>query len=122
VAGTDGRLTGGKVRIAKVMHQVHNPARQMNRDEKRAPSALLDRLLQLGVRGILGDMAKRGQIIALRCEMPKCYCHKGRGYFDPKSHPPGPWELSPDHYPRLKSDGGHLVPWSGFRVSSMGAA
>jgi hypothetical protein len=67
---------------------------------------------ELGVGGVLLQMAKRGQIIELRCEMPKCYCHKGRGYFDPKSHPPGAWQPSPDHYPRLRSDGGHLVPWN----------
>jgi len=67
---------------------------------------------ELGVGGVLLQMAKRGQIIELRCEMPKCYCHKGRSHFDPKSHPPGPWELSPDHYPTLKSDGGHLDPWN----------
>src|SRR6266511_4130487 len=67
---------------------------------------------KLGVRGVLVQMAKRRQIIELRCEMPSCYCHKGRAHFDPKSHPPGPWEPSPDHYPRLKSDGGHLDPWN----------
>ena len=61
---------------------------------------------------MLVQMAKRRQIIELRCEMPSCYCHKGRAHFDPKSHPPGPWEPSPDHYPRLKSDGGHLDPWN----------
>jgi hypothetical protein len=57
-------------------------------------------------------MAQRGQIIELRCEMPKCYCHKGRGYFEPRSTPLPDWAPSPDHYPRLKADGGHLVPWN----------
>ena len=79
----------------------------------RMDDTLVDRLREeLGVRGVLVQMAKRRQIIELRCEMPSCYCHKGRGHFDPKSHPPGPWELSPDHYPKLKSDGGHLDPWN----------
>jgi hypothetical protein len=79
----------------------------------RMDDALVDRLREeLGVRGVLVQMAKRRQIIELRCEMPSCYCHKGRAHFDPKSHPPGPWEPSPDHYPRLKSDGGHLDPWN----------
>ncbi|HSS80379.1 MAG TPA: hypothetical protein VLK24_04190 [Gaiellaceae bacterium] len=55
-------------------------------------------------------MAERGQIIELRCEMPSCYCHKGRGYFEPRSTPLTAWAPSPDHYPRLKADGGHLVP------------
>ena len=57
-------------------------------------------------------MAQRGQIIELRCEMPKCYCHKGRGYFEPRSTPLPDWAPSPDHYPRLKADGGQLVPWN----------
>ena len=50
---------------------------------------LAGRLRELGTRGVLVQMAQRGQIIELRCEMPKCYCHKGRGYFDPKSAPHG---------------------------------
>ena len=69
-----------------------------------------DRLRELGVRGVLVQMAQSRQIIELRCEMPKCYCHKGRAHFDRKSHPPGSWEPSADHYPTLKSDGGHLDP------------
>ena len=73
---------------------------------------LADRLRGLGTRGVLVQMAQRGQIIELRCEMPKCYCHKGRGYFDPKSTSRSDWSPSPDHYPRLKADGGHLVPWN----------
>ena len=73
---------------------------------------LAGRLRALGTRGVLVQMAQRGQIIELRCEMPKCYCHKGRGYFDPKSTSRSDWAPSPDHYPRLKADGGHLVPWN----------
>jgi Recombinase len=73
---------------------------------------LADRLRKLGTRGVLVQMAQRGQIIELRCEMPKCYCHKGRGHFDPKSTSRSDWAPSPDHYPRLKADGGHLVPWN----------
>jgi hypothetical protein len=66
----------------------------------RKGDTIVDRLREeLGVRGVLVRMAKRRQIIELRCEMPNCYCHKGRAHFDPKSHPPGPWEPSPDHYP-----------------------
>jgi hypothetical protein len=57
-------------------------------------------------------MAQRGQILELRCEMPMCYCHKGRGYFDARSTQLTAWAPSPDHYPRLKADGGHLVPWN----------
>ena len=71
-----------------------------------------DQLRALGTRGVLVQMAQRGQILDLRCEMPKCYCHKGRGYFEPRSTPLPAWAPSPDHYPTLKADGGHLVPWN----------
>lgn len=66
----------------------------------------------LNFRGVIVQMAKRGQIIQLICEMPKCYCPKGRKYFDPKGHIPNDWVLSPDHYPKLKADDGHLDPWN----------
>ncbi len=74
---------------------------------------LAGRLRALGTRGVLFQMAQRGQIIELRCEMPKCYCHKGRRYFEPRSTAAGQqpdWAPSPDHYPKLKADGGHRVP------------
>jgi hypothetical protein len=74
--------------------------------------AVADQLRARGTRGVLVQMAERGQIIELRCEMPMCYCHKGREYFDPRSTPLTDWAPSPDHYPRLKTDGGHLVPWN----------
>ena len=70
------------------------------------------RLRALGTRGVLVQMAQRGQINKLQCEMPNCYCHKGRSHFDPKSTPMSDWAPSADHYPRLKADGGHLVPWN----------
>jgi hypothetical protein len=73
---------------------------------------LADRLRGFGTRGILVQMAERGQLAELRCEMPKCYCHKGRGYFEARSTPLRDWAPSPDHYPRLKADGGQLVSWN----------
>ncbi len=42
-------------------------------------------------------MAERGQLLALRCEMPQCYHHKGRGAFDPVTTPRTKWAPSPDH-------------------------
>jgi hypothetical protein len=75
-------------------------------------ATVVDRLRELGTKGVLVQMAKGGQIIELRCEMPRCYCHKGRSYFDSKSAALTPWAPSADHYPRLKADGGHLVPWN----------
>lgn len=79
--------------------------------DAKTPSAdVVSRLEERGVRGVLLQMAKGGQIIELKCEMPKCYCPKGRRHFDPKSHPPKDWDRSPDHYPRLKPDDGRLEP------------
>jgi hypothetical protein len=60
------------------------------------------------VRGILVQMAEREQIIELRCEMPKCFCPKGRAHFDPKSTPMTAWAPNADHYPILKRAGGKL--------------
>ena len=75
-----------------------------------AASSVADQLRALGVKGVLVQMAERGQLLALKCEMPQCYHHKGRGAFDPVTTPRTKWAPSPDHYPILKSAGGHLVP------------
>lgn len=73
-------------------------------------SSVADQLRALGTKGVLVQMAERGQLLALKCEMPQCYHHKGRSAFDPVTTPRTPWAPSPDHYPILKSAGGHLVP------------
>jgi hypothetical protein len=75
-----------------------------------ADSSVADQLREPGVKGVLVQMAERGQLLALRCEMPQCYHHKGRGEFDQVTTPRTKWAPSPDHYPVLKSAGGHLVP------------
>jgi hypothetical protein len=69
----------------------------------------IEKLEDLGVRGILWQLARDGQIIDVRSEMPQCYCFRGRRYFDPRSTR-SDWELTADHYPRLKAHGGHLTP------------
>jgi hypothetical protein len=74
--------------------------------------SLADQLRELRTRGVLVQMAERGQLLELRCEMPMCYCHKGRKHFDPRSHPLTAWAPSPDHYPQLRADGGQLDPWN----------
>jgi hypothetical protein len=56
------------------------------------------------------QMAERGQLLDLKCEMPHCYHRKGRAAFDPVAKTRTKWAPSPDHYPTLKSAGGHLVP------------
>jgi len=74
------------------------------------------RLKALGVGGVLIQMAKRGQLVELRCEMPTCYCPKGRRHFDvwpdPRSSAGNAWSPNADHYPKLKKDGGQLRPWN----------
>jgi hypothetical protein len=42
---------------------------------------------RLGLRGGLIQMAERGQIMKLECEMPQCYCPKGRRHFQERSTP-----------------------------------
>lgn len=69
----------------------------------------VEKLESLGVRGIIWQLARDGQVIDVRCEMPRCYCSRGRSHFDPRP-PRSKWELTADHYPRLKSHGGHLTP------------
>lgn len=80
------------------------PARQAE-----AAAAAVQKLQELGVRGVLLQMARNGQIIDVRCEMPQCYCFRGRRHFDPRL-PQSDWSPTPDHYPRLKAHGGHLTP------------
>jgi hypothetical protein len=74
-------------------------------------TSVVEKLEALGVHGILLQLAKDGQIVDLRCEMPQCYCFRGRRYFDPKSPAPcSDWSPTPDHYPQLKMHGGKLAP------------
>ncbi len=74
-----------------------------------AGASAVAELERLGVRGILLQLAQDGQIVDVRCEMPQCYCSRGRRCFDPKS-PDTDWSPTPDHYPKLKAHGGHLTP------------
>lgn len=73
------------------------------------PASALEQLEALGVRGILRQLARDGQIVDVRCEMPQCYCFRGRRYFDP-APACSDWSPTADHYPRLKMHGGHLAP------------
>ena len=80
-------------------------------------ASLTDELQRLGVRGILLQMAKNGQLLELRCEMPTCYCPKGKRHFDPWPEPRydsehNRWSPNADHHPTLKRDGGKLTPWN----------
>jgi hypothetical protein len=76
-----------------------------------ADGSVADQLRKLGVKkGVLLRMAESGQLLALQCEMPQCYHHKGRGAFDSVGTRPNKWVPSSDHYPILKSAGGKLRP------------
>jgi hypothetical protein len=78
-----------------------NPTRQ------DATSKVVKRLAELGiVRGVLVQMAKNGQILEIRCEMPECYYHKGRRAFEKKGPSLTDWILTIDHNPVLKADEG----------------
>ena len=74
--------------------------------------SVANQLRKLGVKNadVLVQMAERGQLLVLRCEMPQCYYHKGRSAFDPVGTPGNKWTPSRDHYPIIKSAGGKLVP------------
>ena len=48
-----------------------------------ADSSVADQLRALGVKGVLMQIAERCQLLALKCEMPQCYDHKGRAACDP---------------------------------------
>ena len=76
---------------------------------RAARKSVVRRLEKVGVRrGILHQLAKDGQILYVRCEMPQCYCSRGRMYFD--ARPPfTDWTATADHYPMLKMHGGHLT-------------
>jgi hypothetical protein len=74
-----------------------------------ARKTAVERLECLGVRGILRQLATDGQLVDVRCEMPQCYCFRGRRHFDPRSAPGSDWEPTADHYPQLKMHGGRLT-------------
>ncbi len=83
----------------------------MSPDKAVTRNDLIQELKELGVtRGILIQMARTGQLYEIRCEVPTCYCPRGRGTFDEKTKPMTDWALNADHYPTLKMDGGKLSP------------
>ena len=75
-------------------------------DAEKTPA---EQLKDWGVRGILWQLARDGQIIDIRCEMPQCYCPRGPRHFEKRS-PRAKWQPTADHYPQLKMHGGHLDP------------
>lgn len=72
---------------------------------------LAGQIKDLGGHRVLIRMARAGQIVELACEMPKCYHERGRKSFLPRAGA-RKWQLSADHYPKLESEGGKIVPWN----------
>jgi len=73
----------------------------MAASEPAMNTGLAQQLVDLGVGGVLRKMAEHGQLPELRCEMPTCYCPRGRLHFErrPKTTPLPKWAPNPDHYP-----------------------
>jgi endonuclease/exonuclease/phosphatase family metal-dependent hydrolase len=62
------------------------------------------------VRGILVLSAERGYITQLECQVDECHCPNelgGRTYFATASPELPDWMPTADHFPLLKSEGGH---------------
>ena len=51
--------------------------------------------------GTLHQMAKKGQLLELACEMPTCLCPLGRTFFAKKANPMPDWAPNTDHYPGI---------------------
>ena len=74
--------------------------------------AAAEKLRALGVRGVLLQAAEQGRITHVACKMPECYCPEDLGgacYFEPRGTPLTDWMPTADHFPKLKSKGGHLT-------------
>ena len=74
--------------------------------------AAAEKLRALGVRGVLLQAAEQGRITQVVCKMPECYCPEELGgacYFEPRGTPLTDWMPTADHFPILKTKGGHLT-------------
>ena len=75
--------------------------------------SIVDGLIEIGIaEGVFHVMAREGQLLELKCETPKCYCEQGRDFFPKPPIPDSDWDPTLDHYPILKSNGGHKDPWN----------
>jgi hypothetical protein len=59
-------------------------------------------------KGMLHQMAERGQLLELACEMPTCLCPSGRTFFEERVQPMPKWAPNADHYPVLRSRDGMI--------------
>ena len=85
----------------------------ISEEEARRRQAIVDGLIAIGIEeGVFHVMARDGQLLELKCETPKCYCEQGRDFFPKPPIPDSDWDPTLDHYPILKSNGGHKEPWN----------
>jgi hypothetical protein len=66
-------------------------------------------LLAMRARSVLIRAAELGYITSLACAMPECLCPEGREHFERVTRDLPDWMPTVDHYPVLKSEGGHLT-------------
>jgi hypothetical protein len=82
-------------------------------DETARRQAIVQGLIEIGIaEGVFHVMARDGQLLEVKCETPKCYCEQGREYFPKPPIPDSDWDPTLDHYPILRSNGGHKDPWN----------
>jgi hypothetical protein len=86
---------------------------QVSPEELAKRRKIVDELIGIGIAdGVFHTMARDGQLLELKCETPKCYCEQGRTYLPTPPVPDSDWDPTLDHYPILKSNGGHKDPWN----------
>jgi hypothetical protein len=87
--------------------------REITTEDTAKRQAVVDELIAIGIEeGVFHVMARDGQLVELRCETPKCYCPDGRWFFPKPPVPDSDWDPTLDHYPILRSNGGHKDPWN----------
>jgi hypothetical protein len=81
--------------------------------EQATRRKIVNGLVEVGIaEGVFHAMALDGQLLELKCETPKCYCEQGRTFFPKPPVPDSDWDPTLDHYPILRSNGGHKDPWN----------
>lgn len=82
-------------------------------EEQATRRKVVNGLIEVGIaEGVFHAMALDGQLLELKCETPKCYCEQGRTFFPKPPVPDSDWDPTLDHYPILRSNGGHKDPWN----------
>ncbi len=70
---------------------------------------MIAQLRMLGAPSVFIEMVRAGQMIEICCETPRCYCPRGRGWFDAQMGTSQDWMTSLADHRRLKPDGGTIV-------------